>query len=141
MKYYALAPEVAGGLGKDTEMDTTVHPPLVTRLHYEFADWFGDDLIESFPCFLITAELGAQVEGADLSGFVLADLETTVSPEAEERLDGRQLPPFRWLQLTGQPGTDDFGQTPQARLVVSQRALDLLHQGNLKNCDIEDYGE
>jgi hypothetical protein len=139
MKYYTLAPEVAGELGDDTEMDTTVHPPVVTHLHYEFSDWLGDDLVESFPCFLITAERGEEAASAGLSGFVLADLETSVSPEAEELLDGQQLPPFRWLQLTGQPGTDDFGQTAQARLVVSRRALDLLRRGALENCDVEDY--
>ena len=29
---WRVEPEVAGGLGEHTEMTTTVHPPLVTRL-------------------------------------------------------------------------------------------------------------
>ena len=36
MKYFYIQPEVAGGLGKNTVMDRSVHPPIVSRLHYEF---------------------------------------------------------------------------------------------------------
>jgi hypothetical protein len=139
MKYYALSPEVAGELGERTEMDTAVHPPVVSRLHYEFSDWLGDELVESFPVFLISTALGQSAASAGLSGFVLADAETTLSEEAEELLDGETIPEFRWLQITGRPGAADFGQTAEARLVVSERALDLLRQGSLNNCGVEDY--
>jgi hypothetical protein len=139
VKYYLLSPEVAGGLGERTEMDTSVHPPVVSRLHYEFSDWLGDDLVESFPVFMISAVLGERSTQAGLSGFALADAETTLSPEAEELLEGQGLPAFRWLQITGRPGANDFGQTADARLVVSQRALDLLREGALNNCDIDVY--
>ena len=139
MKYYTLSPEVAGELSDHTEMDTTVHPPVVTRLHYEFSDWLGDELVESFPAFLISTALGEHAVQAGLSGFALADAERTVSDEAEELLDGETIPEFCWLNITGRPAAEDFGQTPQARLVVSERALELLQQGSLNNCDIEDY--
>jgi hypothetical protein len=36
MKYFYIQPEVAGGLGKNTVMDRSVHPPIVSRLHHEF---------------------------------------------------------------------------------------------------------
>lgn len=137
MKFYMLSPEVAGELGEHTRMDTTAHPPVVTRLHYEFSDWLGDDLVESFPVFMISTATGERLARAGLSGFALADAETTLSPEAEELLEGQGLPAFRWLQITGRPGADDFGQTADARLVVSQRALDLLREGALNNCEIE----
>lgn len=42
VKYFYLEPEVSGGLGDDAIMDTGVHPPVVTRLHYEFDGWLGD---------------------------------------------------------------------------------------------------
>ena len=35
MKYVYVEPEVAGGLGQGTEMDTSVHPPVVRKLQYE----------------------------------------------------------------------------------------------------------
>lgn len=54
MKFYILDPEVAGGLGTQTEIDSSVHPPLVKRLHYELDAWMGDDLVQTFPCYLVT---------------------------------------------------------------------------------------
>lgn len=42
-KFFALEPEVAGGLGPNTVMDRSVHPPRVSHLHYVFDGWMGDD--------------------------------------------------------------------------------------------------
>lgn len=33
--YKVIEPEVAGELGKETEMDITVHPPIIRKLNYE----------------------------------------------------------------------------------------------------------
>ncbi len=140
MKFYTLAPDVAGGLGEHTEMDTTVHPPRVSKLHYELSTWPGDDLVESFPCFLISSALGNGVRTSGLTGFELAPVKVTLSPEAAEALDGHEVLGFQWLQITGKLAVDDFGQTPDATLVVSERALEyLLRKGSLENCDIEVY--
>ncbi|CDX39985.1 hypothetical protein MPLSOD_40275 [Mesorhizobium sp. SOD10] len=50
MDHFYLEPEVSGGLGDDTVMDTGVHPPpVVARLHYEFDGWLGDVIVTSFP--------------------------------------------------------------------------------------------
>ena len=38
MAFYSLEPEVAGELAEGTVMDTSVHPPIVTSVHYELAD-------------------------------------------------------------------------------------------------------
>jgi hypothetical protein len=35
-----IEPEVAGGLGENTLLDVRTHPPVVTRLHYEFRSEF-----------------------------------------------------------------------------------------------------
>ena len=70
----------------------------------------------------------------------LKDAEVTLSPEAEEALDGRVLPRFLWWQVTGKAGIDDFGVTEKAALVVSERGLDVLKAGGrLDNCDILPY--
>jgi hypothetical protein len=34
-KYFLIEPEVAGELGADTVMDSSVHPPRVSELHHE----------------------------------------------------------------------------------------------------------
>ena len=54
MNYFCIEPEVAGGLGQNVEMDRSVHPPVVDKLHYEFDGWLGDELLETFPCFIVT---------------------------------------------------------------------------------------
>jgi len=140
VKFYTLAPDVAGELGEHTEMDTTVHPPRVSKLHYVLDTWPGDDLVESFPCFLISSTLGSGVRMSGLTGFDLAPVKVTLSPDAEELLDGHEVLGFQWLQITGELAVDDFSQTPDATLVVSERALEyLLRKGSLENCEIEDY--
>lgn len=49
-KFYVLEPEVAGGWGGDgTVVDREFHPPIVSRLVYEFDGWLGDDLVTTFP--------------------------------------------------------------------------------------------
>lgn len=66
MKFFLVEPEVAGGLGKYTIMDRNTHPPIVSKLHYQFDGWLGDVLLESFPCFIVTeaAKLKLQAVGA-----------------------------------------------------------------------------
>lgn len=137
MAYYYLEPEVAGELGPGTVMDTTVHPPVVSRLEYRFTDWLGDSLVESFPCYLVTDELAGQIEEATLDGAALDDVQVTLSPEAEELLD-QPLPSWKWLKITGKAFQSDFGISDDNRLTVSERAMDVLRQGTLTNADIEE---
>jgi hypothetical protein len=137
--YYTLEPEVAGGLGDGTVIDTTVHPPHVERLHYEFEDWLGDDLVESFPCFLVSKPLAARLTAAGLGTFQLKDVAVTMTPEAEELLGDASFPDFYWFDVTGTAGRDDVGTTPTGQLVVSDQALALLREFNINNCDVEPF--
>lgn len=137
MAFHYVEPEVAGELGPGTVMDTTVHPPLVSRLEYRFTDWLGDGLVESFPCYLVTVDVAKRIEAAALRGAELADVDVTLAPEAGELMD-RPLPAWRWLRVTGPAFDGDFGISDDQRLVVSDRALDILRQGELANADIED---
>jgi hypothetical protein len=137
MAYYYVEPEVSGELGPGTLMDTTVHPPVVSRLEYRFTDWMGDSIVESFPCYLVTDELAKQIQKAGLGGVALDNVEVTLAPEAEELLD-QPLPSWKWLKVTGHAFESDFGVSGDKRLVVSDRAMDVLRQGRLENADIEE---
>jgi hypothetical protein len=137
MNYFRLYPEVPGELGPHTVMDSSVHPPRVEKLHLILADWLGDDLLTVFPVYIVTVTQGAKLQADDLSGFSLNDIEVTLSVEAEEIFAGQSLPTFQWLHVTGQVGTDDFGLTNEADLVVSERGLASLRKGQLENCDVE----
>ena len=142
MEYYALRPEVAGDFGDHAVLDTRVHPPVVQHLHFEFADWFGDDLVCTFPVYLVSQRLAEKLASSGLRAFVLQEAEITLSPEAEEILEGQELPTFLWWQVTGQAGVDDFGLTDKAVLVVSERGLDVLRDGGrLEICEIMPYDE
>jgi hypothetical protein len=137
--FYQVGPEVAGGWGEGTIADTTVHPPVVHRLHYRFDGWLGDELLESFPCYIVTRGLAERLAESDLNGFELRPVEVSRSPMFEEQHPGRPLPPFKWLWVTGRAGAHDFGLAGGSRLVVSDRARDLLMGYELGQCAFEPW--
>lgn len=136
--YWRISPEVAGELAEGTQLDTTVHPPRVTRLQHRFEGWLGDDIVACFPCFLVTERLAKLLESSCLTGFQLDDVETSESPEFKEMYPDRQLPHFRWLKITAvQPKQDDFRLTHDHRLEVSDAALALLRSLQFDHADQE----
>ncbi|WP_144300382.1 hypothetical protein [Stackebrandtia nassauensis] len=140
MMYHLLKPEVPGEFGDNIDLDTSVHPPRVSVFHLSITDWLGDELLESFPCFAVTTALADKLTDAELTGFALADMEVTMSEEAYELMgDDAETPQLKWLQITGRPGHDDFGQTAKAHLVVSDRALETLRTHTLEHCVIQSW--
>ncbi len=137
--FYALHPEVAGGLGPNTVMDRTTHPPKVENLHYEFDDWLGDDLIATFPCFVVTNRLREAIQRASATGCTFADLEISKSELFSEINPLRKLPQFHWLIVTGRCGRDDFGISNDNQLVVSERIFDAMRHMQLQNCEVQDF--
>jgi hypothetical protein len=135
--YYRLSPEVAGGLGEHTVMDRSQIPPVVTHLHYVFDGWLGDELIESYPCFVVTRSLADKIGASRLQGAILAKAEISTSREFDGLNAGRVLPEFLWLKVIGTLGESDFALERDARLVVSATALSLLRQGQLDHCLVE----
>lgn len=139
MEFYRLEPEVAGVLGEGTVIDAAAHPPRIEAVHYEITDWAGDDLVEAFPVYLVTDDLADTLVDSGLDAFRVRRATVTLSDEAQELLEGRELPTFHWLEVTGQAGVDDLGVTDQGQLVVSEQALDLFQGGTLENCEIDRF--
>ncbi|HEY8969066.1 MAG TPA: hypothetical protein VIM64_08230, partial [Puia sp.] len=96
-----IEPEVAGGLGEETKLDTSTHPPVVFQLHYEFYGWLGNDILESFPCFIVTDGLKKAILDARLSGVVFDQVKVTTSDEFDAFHSGVVLPPWRWMKVSG----------------------------------------
>jgi hypothetical protein len=119
------------------ELNPSVHPPIVTYFHHRFEGWLGDDLLEAFPCFLVTSALAKALEEAGLVGFSLDDVEVSVSLEFQEMYPERILPEFRWLKITGKVREADFCLTPDHRLEASNRALDVLRRFNITHAEIQ----
>jgi putative NADH-flavin reductase len=136
---WLLNPEVAGGWGPHTEADRNTHPPLVTHLHYEFHGWLGDDLLTTFPEFVVTERLAMALERSSLSGFQLAEVEVSAGEMWKQLHETRAVPQCRWLKVTGRAGIMDFGLTELAHLVVSARALELLRGFSLEACEVSPW--
>jgi hypothetical protein len=139
MNYFYLEPEVAGELGKGTVLDTTVHPPLVSKLNYQFSGWLGDVLLESFPCFIISADTAAALEKDSFTGLNFSEVETSTTSEFNTMYPDRVLPKFRWLQVSGLAGDDDFGLASDHRLVVSENAVEKLRQFGISHALVEEF--
>jgi hypothetical protein len=137
MNYFSLEPECPGGLGPDSVVDRSVHPPIVSKLDYEFDTWPESDLIEAFPCFCISTKLIAVLQG--LTGFSIEPMTVSKSETFEELHPDLDPPEFHWLKVHGVVGRDDFGLSEGHLLVVSQRALDAIKSGSLSHADIKHY--
>jgi hypothetical protein len=139
MNFFFVEPEVAGGLGDHTKMDTSVHPPVVHSLHFEFEGWLGDALLESFPAFLLTEDAGQKLVQAGLTGLEFASVQITKSEQFEDLYPARTLPSFVWLKPSGALAIDDFSCAQDGRLVVSERALKILESVGISHASVEPF--
>ncbi|MFK0692083.1 hypothetical protein ACFX5Q_28310 [Mesorhizobium sp. IMUNJ 23033] len=139
MRYFEIKPDVAGGLGEDTVMDTSVHPPVVSKLVYRVEGWFGDVLVTTFPCFLVTEEARRGLLAIGISGATFAEAEITTSEDFQELQPDVELPVFVWLKVDGRAGRDDFGINQNLNLVVSERAFDVLDELGLPSASIKPF--
>lgn len=152
LRLYELEPEVAGGFGENTMVSnlgsvrSKQERPIVTHLHYEFSGWLGDEILETTPCFIITEKLADAIQRNELKGYILADVETSVTDEFEELYPGRKLPDFKRIipqgtvEVNGSIFTkwsgDDFCMSQKSVLVVSEKALAVLKKHQFKYCDV-----
>lgn len=141
MQYVYIEPEVAGGLGDHTVMDRSVHPPIVSKLHYQMEGWLGDALLESFPVFIVTEQAKQGLLASGLTGAIFADAEVTTTGNFRELYPEREVPAFDWLKPEGEAGHDDFGTASDGRLVVSERALDVLRKFGAAHALVEPFGK
>jgi hypothetical protein len=141
MRRWIVEPEVAGQLGSNTIMDTTKHPPVVVHLHHEFEGWLGDDLIECFPCFLVTERLAEALSKFQATGFELRKVEISRSETFTDLYPNRALPRFWWLSVACNDANSDLRLCTDGRLNVSDRVYKLLCRFNVDNAIIRDSEE
>ena len=98
---YILEPEVSGEIGDSTVIDTSVHPPIVSYLHFVFMGWLGDDLIECFPVYLVSEHLAGALSAANFTGIRINDFEIGISDEMLSPSVGYNLARFLLAQNTG----------------------------------------
>ena len=139
MKYYVLEPEVAGGFGPKSLLNPGVRPPYVTKFNYEFDVWLGDPLLEAVGCFIVTEALKEKFQAMKSTGVSFSTVEVSKSVQFDDLYPNCQLPKFVWLQVTGEPGKDDFGLSSKHSLVVSQPILNTLQAAGMSHADISEF--
>ena len=137
--FYELTPEVSGQLGEKTVINTKVHPPIVSKLDFVFDGWLGDDIIECFPCFLISENLKKKLEQVKLAGYIIDECELSISQLFMQVHPGLKLPKFYWFKITGQKDNADFWLSDKHNLIVSDAALNVLKSCNLSNDNYTPY--
>lgn len=136
--YRLIEPEVAGGFGEKTEIDNSFFPPIVKNLHYEFDGWMGNDLLESFPCYLVTEQLRKGIESEELTGITFDVVLVSKSDTFLELYPNKELPNFFWAKINGEFPKDDFFINEKNTLAISEKAYSLLKSYNIDQADIED---
>lgn len=134
--YYLLEPEVSGQFGEKSELDTNVHPPIVEKLHVIFDGWLGDDIIELFPCFIVSERLRNGIKRSALTGYQFDNIILTKSKQFKEIYGERIIPNFYWFKINGKLELDDFWISKNHMLSVTKQALDLLNKFNINYADI-----
>lgn len=133
---YRLDPQVAGELGAGTSLDTSTHPPLVRKLEYVLDLPQPDDLIQSFPAFLVSKDLGTRIKSARLTGVALTSARVSVSADYRAIYGDVPHPRYLWLQVDGTPSSSDLWLDSKFRLCASDRAFKILEQGKLSACQV-----
>ena len=144
MKYFVLEPEVAGGIGKKSEVlyeNSKIKEVLF--LDYEFEGWLGDDILTTHPCFIISEFLCDIIKVTDLKGYQLQKMDVSFSDFFLEVYNKNILPNF--IRLLPFAINDislidkmslDFYLYKNTTLIVSEKALDTLKKLNLSNANI-----
>jgi hypothetical protein len=128
---FALEPHVAGELGPATDFyDRTTHPPGVRDVEYVLDHPDTDDLIESFPVYLVSERLAARLSEFPGLGFEPVD----VRPGDNYLELHGDVPHTRYVRLL--PGGEDAWLGDDLLLCVSDR-LAVLRDFDLGRCDAE----
>ena len=135
MKFYRYRPEVSGDYGENTVYigKRSDHPRVVTHLHYEFCYWPEDDMLACLFHFIGTERLKVALEGVSppLTGIAFDQVEISGDNQEFRRVERKGRPDsalgkWYWFKITGKPGVDDFGLATTAKLVISERVVEVL---------------
>jgi hypothetical protein len=123
-----------GDFSESAEVDFSVYPPLVQTCRCALDTLPTSHLFEIFPCIIVHAALGNALRKAGLTGIRLQDAHVESSDAFRSSRTGHpRFPLFKWCQIVGKAGLDDFGMDRVVRLIISKRARDMIetapHEG------------
>lgn len=146
MKYYKLEPEVAGGIGKESQIIYTEEGRIkeITFLDYEFDGWLGDELLTTTPTFIVSEQLTNDIIERKLTGCIFQDMKVSVSDDFLEFHHKEELPNFKRLVPVNNINSfdeldnslQDFYAYKLRELIVSEKALSIIKEHSISHCDI-----
>jgi len=140
INYLTVQPEVIVGLGDKTEFKEKDQPfKTVTKLHIDLEDWLGDDLMECYPCYIVTEKLKKLLDTSNFKGFDTSEMEVTRAEYFDDNYhQNKPLPKFYWLQINGIKNTADIYVDENNNLNVGDTFLSFLKSNvTLKYLEIE----
>jgi len=133
---YVLDPLVAGQLGERTDLNATTHPPVVRHVDYVVDLPTDEDLIQSFPVFLVSEDLAGALAAANLTGFRLEDADVRPSDQYGG-FGGGEVPikHYRWLRLDSSDPADCW-LDERLRLCVSDEMYAVISSHRIEGCEV-----
>ena len=125
MEYKRIEPDVLVGMG-DKTIFAEKKPPFLTvaKLHIQLEHWFGDDLMECYPCYIVTARLKEDLEEKKhFTGFEFDDVKVTKDTYFDDNYDlDIPVPKLYWLKVIGEEDKDDL-YVSDCELFISDKML------------------
>jgi hypothetical protein len=133
---YVLDPLVAGQLGERTDLDASTHPPVVRQVDYVVDLPTDEDLIQSFPVFLVSDDLAGALTAANLTGFRLDNADVRASDQYGV-FGGGDVPlkQYRWLRLDSSDPADCW-LDERFRLCVSDEMYAVISSHRIERCEV-----
>ena|SRR5437868_6838128 len=129
MFHYTDLP-VFGQMGPKTEMDSSVHPPIVRKFHCLLDMLPKSEIWTIFPCVIVGKELADKLRQSRCSAY---EIQTVIveGGDAFRHFHGKTmpLPELYWCHITGKPYADDLGFADRSKLIVSDKAKTLIEFG------------
>lgn len=144
MNYYLLNPEVAGELGNGSKVIYECgNIKEVIFLEYNFMGWQGDELLTTYPCFIVTESLQNDIILNGLTGVKFNNIAMTFSDEFYDLCKDVKVPKFVQIicnnlyECNVENLLYDFYFNKYDDIIVSEKALNVLKQHKIDMCDIE----
>lgn len=145
--HYSIKAPVDTSLAEGAELD---HDPVslvngrrrFTRVDVTLLEMPRADVSRLVGIYFLSPRLFDAVKDAGLTGLAQLDFSMSFDEQMRElgEFDGQELPHLVCVEVLGNFGSHDFAHAEGViGLIVSERALGVLHNFNLKDCTISSY--
>ena len=145
LNYYLLKPEVAGELGDNSKI---VYEggriKEVISLEFVFLGWLGDEILKARPCYIVVKNIMDDFINNGIKGIKYEEIQVSFSEDFLEMCEDISTMPL-FVRIIPLNRVDDLEEEMKEdvyvdkcnRLIVSERALEILKKYKIDNCDVE----